>query len=65
MISWAKMYSLHFDFRQHCSTSYALLHMIEIVMKALDDNFTCGIFVDLQKVFDTGDYKILLGKLNH
>ena len=47
------IYSLQFGFRQHYLTLYALLNLTEAIMKALDDgNFTCGIFVDLQKAFD-------------
>ena len=57
-------YSLQFGFRQHYSTSYALLNLTESIMRALDEgNFTCGLFVDLQKDFDTVDHNIK--KLDH
>ena len=40
--------------------------MTEIIRKALiDENISCGVFVDWQKTFDTVDHQIILAKLNH
>ena len=51
--------------RQHYSICYALLNLTESIMKALDEGyFVCGIFIDLQKAFDTVDSNILI-KLDH
>ena len=60
------MYPLQFVFCQNHSTSYSLIHFTETVKEALDHGkYGCGIFVDLQKAFDTIDHNILLGKLKH
>ena len=60
------IYNLQFKFKQQYSTSHALIDITENIRKALDDgNIGCGVFVDLQKDFDTIDHQILLAKLNH
>ena len=57
------IYSLQFGFRQKHSTTHALINLTESIRQTLDEgSFGCGIFVDLQKAFDTVDYKILLHK---
>ena len=58
------MYSLQFGFRQKYSTTHALINLTESIRQTLDEgSFGCGIFVDLQKAFDTVDHKTLLHKL--
>ena len=46
--------------------SIAILTLLESIQKALDDGqFACGIFIDLEKAFDTLSHDIILEKLNH
>ena len=60
------IYSLQFCFRPKYSTIHALINLTESIRQTLDEgSFGCGIFVDLQKAFDTVDHKILLHKLEY
>ena len=54
------LYSLQFGFQENHSIDHALVSLTEAVRNTLDNKrFGCGIFIDLQKAFDTVNHKVL------
>jgi len=64
LISYNILSAHQFGFRKNHSTNLALINVIDEIYKHLDNyQNIIGIYLDLQKAFETNDHEILLCKL--
>ena len=59
------LFKKQFGFRNNHSTSHALISLIDLLQKYLDnDYFVCGVIIDLKKALDTVNHEVFLVKLD-
>ena len=60
------IYAKQFGFRSYHSTEHAILSIVDKIHEGIEKGmFSCGIFLDFSKAFDTVNHAILVRKLEH
>ena len=58
------IYYKQYLFRKGFSTAHDIINLIDDIENAIDNKqFLCGVFIDMQREFDTTDHNILLEKI--
>ena len=65
LTKYKPLFKKQIGFSNNHSTSHALISLIDLVKKYLDnDYFVCGVFINLHKALDTVNHEILLVQLD-